>query len=260
MYPILLYHQVESTSVANASDDGGYGVSPDEFEAQMRFLAERGYHCVSCRELERTSFVGDQAQTARRIALTFDDGYRSFAENAYPVLLRYGFTATVFVVTGLLGATSDWERSPKRPLLAPGEIRELAVDGIEFGSHTHTHRNLTVLTSEEALYELRRSREVLGHIVGGEVTRVAYPFGAADERIRALAAEAGYTVGFSVSPSGPILKRVKRGMGLLPFDPFDIQRREVRAGYGEWRFRVLLSPLHVVLASVRKARASLKRR
>jgi hypothetical protein len=101
---------------------------------------------------------------------------------------------------------------------------------------------------------------VLSRIIGDEVAGVAYAFVAADERIRPLAATAGYRLGFSPSPSGPTLPRMRRGVGLLPSEPFDVKRRGVRPGYGRARFRILLSAGDAALATFRKARILLKER
>ena len=91
----------------------------------------------------------------RAVIITFDDGYRDFLTEAWPLLAQYGFSATVFLVAGKVGRTNEWDHhyGQEIPLLGWEEIRGLQKEGIEFGSHSMSHRPLTKLSVEETVRE-----------------------------------------------------------------------------------------------------------
>ena len=102
--PILAFHQVSVDSVSI-------------FERYIRHLDNHNYHCLSLPELLRNSSC-KQALWAKTVVLTFDDGYEDFFTLAYPILNRYGFSATVFLVTDLVGGKSNWEGEKGSSLLS----------------------------------------------------------------------------------------------------------------------------------------------
>jgi peptidoglycan/xylan/chitin deacetylase (PgdA/CDA1 family) len=179
---VLMYHSVEPYT----SDPFQVTVSPARFEAQMRWLRRRGLRGVSMRELladPRKGLVG----------LTFDDGYTDFATHVMPVLTRYGFTATVFVVAGALGGHNSWDQpGPRKTLMTAGEVRAAAAAGMEIGSHNLTHRRMPQADDRTVATEAARSREVLSDLVGGEVTGFCYPYGAVGAREVDAVRAAGY--------------------------------------------------------------------
>ena len=106
---VLMYHSVAEET----QDPYAITVSPVRFDRQLRWLHRRGLRGVSMRELLAAADRGD---AARLVGLTFDDGYADFANNAMPVLRRYGFGATVYVLAGKLGGRNDWDvRGPRKP-------------------------------------------------------------------------------------------------------------------------------------------------
>jgi peptidoglycan/xylan/chitin deacetylase (PgdA/CDA1 family) len=189
-FPILMYHKVQAIPPAP-----GYlcnYVLPEQFERQMSALQEWGYTSITLEQWIEIR-AGRQKAPERPIAITFDDGYRSIHENAWPVLRSRGMTATVFLVAGSIGETNDWATEEKQePLLDPSQIAEMCAGGICFGSHTYSHRPLTALPWAEALYELTRSRTTLESLLGRPVTALAYPYNKHNRRVRAFARRAGY--------------------------------------------------------------------
>src|SRR5437667_445997 len=131
---------------------------------------------------------------------TFDDGYASLAQYAYPVLAELGFTATTFLITDHVGANNTWDvRYTWRPLahLDWRTVEQWRARGFDFASHTASHARLTWLGDARAADELGRARETLVRRLGASAGRaVAYPFGAADARVERLARSAGYELGF----------------------------------------------------------------
>ncbi|HVH68244.1 MAG TPA: polysaccharide deacetylase family protein [Gemmatimonadales bacterium] len=167
-------------------------VLPDQFAAQLAALRRWGYETISLGDWLAYR-RGERALPRRPIILTFDDGYRSTYEIAWPLLRRHGYSATVFLVSDLIGKTNVWDADEiQEPLLGPAEIAELRAGGVEFGSHTRTHAPLTTVSPERALEELRGSRATLERLLGEPVRALCYPYGKQNATTRALAREAGY--------------------------------------------------------------------
>lgn len=130
------------------------------------------------------------------IGLTFDDGYEDFLDTALPVLKRFGFSATVFAVAGMLGEENSWEHygEPRRRLrlLDAEGIREVSRQGMEVGSHTMSHPRLSELDVGTLDAEVNESRRVLGEILGMPVEGFCYPYGNLDEAAVQAVRRAGY--------------------------------------------------------------------
>ena len=197
--PILTYHQI--TEEDPPTDPYRMAISVSQFERQMSYLHDHGYHCLSLTELLYTA--GDTSfRRKKAFILTFDDGYADFFKNAYPILRRYGFTATVFLVTDFVGGQSDWDGDKGSPMLTWEEIKGLHEDGISFGSHTCTHPWLTHLSGEQIWHEFTTSKERLEAKLGQEIHLLAYPYGYSNPRIQKMTMEAGYKAAFGVTRGG----------------------------------------------------------
>ena len=154
--PALLFHDVSPESAGNAP---GITVSPKQFHELISCLAARGYTGISAREWLH-SRNGSGVLPAKPIVITFDDAYANIAEHALPILQSQGFRATVFAVTSLIGRSNEWDTPKFRslPLMDAEQIRAWAAAGMEFGSHSCTHPDLTKLTDSELRQEIVRSR------------------------------------------------------------------------------------------------------
>ncbi len=192
--PVLCYHRI-----GGPLELGVTRVARSTFERQMRALARAGWRTLTLDEFATRVQRGVVA-SCNELLLTFDDGYASLAEHAYPLLAELGFTATTFLITDHVGGTNTWDvRYTWRRLrhLDWSAVERWQARGFDFASHTASHARLTWLSPARASEELGRSRRTLVERLGDSAGRaVAYPFGAADERVVGLAREAGYSLGF----------------------------------------------------------------
>lgn len=171
--PIITYHSVDhSGSVISTA--------PDVFRRQMRVLHEQGYRILGLNKLLGLLSEGSSLP-AKTAVITFDDGFQNFYTEVFPVLEEYEFGATVFLVTDFCGKYNDWKGNPpKLPLsrlLSWKQIRELKKHGIEFGSHTRTHPDLTRTPAEKLENEIAGSKKMIEDALGSEVATFAYPYG-----------------------------------------------------------------------------------
>lgn len=197
--PVLMYHSVSNT----AGIRRGYfqtTTSPARFAGQMRMLQEQGYTPVA---LSRAAGIlaGSHPGPAKPVVITFDDGYRDFHTEAFPVLAAHGFAASMFLPTGYIGD----RRSSFNGLecLTWGEVRELDTAGVEFGSHTVSHPKLKELGSGRIEQELRGSKEAIEDKLGKPAVCFSYPYAFPEAnrdfvaRLKDILVACGYRAGVS---------------------------------------------------------------
>jgi peptidoglycan/xylan/chitin deacetylase (PgdA/CDA1 family) len=191
----LAYHGIAEVPLRR--DPHGLFVSPDDFRRQVERLSSWGYEFVRFGELaERVQL----AQGQNCAALTFDDGLVDNLETLVPLLREVGAPATVFVVSGWLGAAYPWATWTR--ILTADEVRALAGEGVEIGSHTTRHQDLSTLGYEESLADLVQSKQELEDVAGRPVETLAYPFGRAGEAAIAACRTAGYRAACRASGAG----------------------------------------------------------
>jgi peptidoglycan/xylan/chitin deacetylase (PgdA/CDA1 family) len=186
---VLMYHSISRPEI----DYDPLCTSPERFEAQMLYLKRHNLRGVSMREL---SLVLNAGEATGLVGVTFDDGYEDFLDVAVPTLEKLGFSATVFVVAGMLGSENTWEHGsgprPQLRLLGADGVREVSERGMEIGSHSVTHPRLSGLDSQTLIREVEDSRQMLGEIVNTPVEGFSYPYGAVDGPAVRAARKAGY--------------------------------------------------------------------
>jgi peptidoglycan/xylan/chitin deacetylase (PgdA/CDA1 family) len=195
-----MYHSV------SPYDEDPYEVTmtPRRFEQQMRWLRSRGLRGVSVGELLGAAAEG---RAGRLVGLTFDDGYQDFVTHAMPLLQRYGFTATAFVLAGRLGGHNVWDRpGPEKALLTADQVRQVAQAGMEIGSHGLDHVVLPEADDTRLRAETGRSRAILQELLGQQIRGFCYPYGRADARVVEAVLAAGYDYACAVGPS-PLIGR-----------------------------------------------------
>lgn len=174
---VLTYHNVD-TPPKQAKFKTLY-VKPSKFERQMGTL----------KTLNKTDTL-----------ITFDDGYKDFLENAFPVIKKYNLKATVFIVTDLVGSFNVWDYQKlniKKYLMDWKDIEYISKGGVEIGSHTLTHPFLTKIDKKQAKREIEHSKKKIEDKIGMEVKSFCYPYGDYDQDIKSLVIEAGYSYGFT---------------------------------------------------------------
>jgi peptidoglycan/xylan/chitin deacetylase (PgdA/CDA1 family) len=172
-------------------------LSPERFAGQMRVLARSGLRGVSLAELRAAESRG-RAQGL--VGLTFDDAYRDVLDWAPPVLAGHGFTATVFAVSDLLGGENTWDPPPRRRLMDADDLRRLADQGWEVGSHGATHVRLAGLDADGLRREVAGSRQALARVTGVPPATFCYPYGSVDAAAVEAVRAAGYVSACAVSP------------------------------------------------------------
>jgi peptidoglycan/xylan/chitin deacetylase (PgdA/CDA1 family) len=187
-----MYHRINVPSPTAPPITRRLTVRPADFARQMKWLKRHGYRTVTQRQLFAALLRG-RPLGRRPIMITFDDGYRDAFYKAAPVLSRLGMRGTAYVISGRI-VNGD------RTFLSWGLMRGLERRGVEIGSHTVFHRDLTQLSDREALHELVRSRRALERGLCHPVQWLAYPFGAYDARVERLARRAGYVLAVTTEP------------------------------------------------------------
>ncbi len=188
-HPILGYHQI--TSDTPPERFGDYAISSSQFEWQMDYLYKHGFVCLPLDELLQNSKKG-QSPWRRAFALTVDDGYEDFFTVAYPILEKYGFTATVSLVSNLVSDHTESMVFGNNRYLTWEQIKILQQKGITFGSHSVTHSHLPSLDPDLIRRELITSKTQLEAGLGCEVKWFIYPYADTNNEIEKLVEEAGY--------------------------------------------------------------------
>ena len=199
--PVLLYHRIVPEAPTNSRH--GIWLTARSFERQLRSLQQRGYSTITFEQY--LLFIRHAFTLPRKpVILTFDDGYEDNYTIAFPLLKKYGCTAVIFLVTGSPQRTNSWDADePQVPLLQGGQIREMFESGIEFGSHTVTHPDLSRCSPVQLRKELQDSKCTIEQLTGRQISTLAYPYGALNQHVKSLAAEAGYKFGIATN-SGPL--------------------------------------------------------
>ena len=209
---VLMYHAVAEVT----EDPNLLAVAPQRFREQMACLRRLGLRGVGVAELVDALRAG---QCRGLVGITFDDGYAGVLYHALPVLRRYGFGATVYVVSERLGGTNDWDRGPVWPLLDAAGVGELVDAGLEIGSHGATHVRLAGLPADGLRQEVASSRDRLGDLLGAAPRGFAYPYGSMDAAARAAVADAGY--GYACAVDTP-----RSSLGLLALPRIYVGQRD----------------------------------
>ena len=184
--PVINYHQINDTA------QNPLTIHTDQFEHQMQYLAENGYHTITPAEMI-DSWENGTELPPNPIIITFDDGYLDNYRNAFPILEKYHLKATIFLISDYVSTYPNY--------LTWEEAQEMQDSGlINFESHTLSHVELTEAGSrEDVIHQLRDSREALEYHLKKPVRFIAYPCGSYDEEVEQLTKDTGYRGAFTVN-------------------------------------------------------------
>ena len=186
--PILMYHATEAAPPGSRYP--GLWVSKPRLEAEMAMLRRRGFHAVTMRAL--AAYWQRRGTLPRKpIVLTFDDGYRSDATNAMPVLRHYGSPGVLYLQAGAL-------KTPGPQGMSRAEVRSVLRNGWELGSHTIDHSDLSTLGQTQLRYEVAYSRRYFERMFGVPIESFCYPAGKFNAAAVASVARAGYATATTV--------------------------------------------------------------
>jgi peptidoglycan/xylan/chitin deacetylase (PgdA/CDA1 family) len=222
--PILCYHNI-ATPPRDARFRLLY-ISADHFERQLWSLRRLGLRGVSTGEgISRL-----RSGTANGcLVFTFDDGYTDTLTTAAPLMKRYGFTATCYVVSDAVGTYNRWDAEylqEKKTLMSREQLDQWLAAGMEVGSHSCSHPRLHELAHDAALDEIAGSRAALRNMFGVPVEHFAYPFGEFTGATVELVRRAGYASAVTVLP----------GVARASDDMLQLPRILVDGERGLWRF------------------------
>jgi peptidoglycan/xylan/chitin deacetylase (PgdA/CDA1 family) len=188
--PVLVYHNFSKNRPGKST------VTKGDFEAQMKYLKENGFHIISLDQL--LDFMDYKEQIPEKsVAITFDDAWGSIYDIAFPVLKKYGFPATFFIYTDFIGGgkAMSW-----------AQIQTLSEHGFDIQCQTKTHRDLTLLKKNESFEEYFKALEMeidypntlMERKLKKKCKYLAYPYGKTNDIIIAILKKQGYRAAFTV--------------------------------------------------------------
>jgi peptidoglycan/xylan/chitin deacetylase (PgdA/CDA1 family)/glycosyltransferase involved in cell wall biosynthesis len=214
---ILCYHQFSPPR----GEQGPFVIPVDRFVQQIKHMRRVGYRFVTLGEWLRARESGELISGSTAI-ITIDDGTDDFLHAAAPFLRREGIPATLYIASRLIGKPGH---------LTTTQIKALASEGFEIGSHSLSHPKLTKVSAEQQSDEIRNSRSELADLTGTVPQTFAYPYGYCDLATARLAEEAGYKAAMGV----------ERGYAYLHSDSWTLPRFVIDGRWSLWRFRLILS-------------------
>lgn len=179
---VLNYHKIDNMNIS-------LSVLPKDFDQQMAYLKENGYHTISPKEMY-AALTENAELPDKPVLITFDDGYADNYIYAYPILQKYGFKGTIFVITSFMDTQKNY--------ITWAQAREMEAGGMSIESHTVTHKSMTELSDAQLRDELVNSKRAIEEKLGKEVDFIAYPTGTYNLHIASLVQEAGYKGAFTI--------------------------------------------------------------
>ena len=195
--PILMYHSIELMPKSTVMRS--LHVPPKRFMTQMWLLKRLGYKGLSMREL--VPYL-EGKKTGKVVGITFDDGYQNNLYNAAPILKKYNFNATCYLVSQRIGNSNTWDSCKgitQRPLMTQSEVQEWLNLGLDIGAHSQTHPLLDELSEQKSHEEIFNCIVDLELMFRVSIKDFCYPFGRFNQSLIKMIKEAGYITATSMS-------------------------------------------------------------
>jgi len=182
-----MYHSVSERN------DYFFTVSSKEFALQMQYLADKNYVVISLHDL--VDRIKKEEPLNGEVVITFDDGYKDNFTDAFQVLKKHNFPATIFVTTDLIG------KNDKRgaPMLSPEDLKIMRDSSlISVEPHTQSHPKLTQCSHEKMISEIQGSKQTLEELLEKKCAHFAYPYGNYNKDTSSIVAQLGFTAAVTV--------------------------------------------------------------
>ncbi len=182
------YHQVEPVT------GNKFSLTVEKFTAQLEYLHQRGYKSLNSEEL-LAALAPDSPGVDRAMVITFDDGYRTVYDHAFPIMQKFGFRGIVCIYPSFIGSklAMDWE-----------QLKKLIDEGWSVECHSMTHANLAARydnPEQEKQFlkqEIIASRDIIERQLGNKVRFMVWPYGVYTDRSLKLARESGFAGAMTV--------------------------------------------------------------
>lgn len=205
--PILMYHHIREFNDPRKPIDTNLSVPPSNFKAQMDYLKNNGYKTITLDQL-----YSDDTLPSKPVVVTFDDGYQDAYDNALPVLKSNGQVGTFYIITGGVDNAPGFYLTSK-------EIKKMADEGMEIGSHTMSHPDLAATNLVDSDKQLVDSKKFLEQVTGAPVNHFCYPSGKYNNTVTTQVQKAGYVSAVTTHSKGSFddsltLPRIRISPGL----------------------------------------------
>ena len=197
--PIMMYHHVNGGNAQRPDT-----VSPERFEWHMAYLKKHQFNVLPLSTLVRMIQEG-KPMPRKSVVITFDDGYDDNYQYAFPVLRKYGFPATIFVITDIVNAEG---------YLTTAQLKEMLAHDVEIGGHTRRHAYLPGLLGKALIEEIKGSKDWIEQELGVTTVDFAYPAGGFTDEAKRIVREAGYESACTTN----------RGYGRFNHDVYELKR------------------------------------
>ena len=218
---VLMYHSI--------SNNGKFfTVKPEDFERQMSYLRDNNFNVVSLSKL--LEYLNNKMIPPKTIIITFDDGYKDNYLNAFSVLKKYNFPATIFLITGKIGLDAI-DKQGELQILNWSEILEMKNSGlISFEPHTKSHKKLNTLLGENIIEEILLSKNVIEQKIKKQCLFFAYPFGKYDSAVKKIVEQLDFIAAFSVN----------NGMVGIKSNVFELERNSIDSAVDFTEFKKII--------------------
>lgn len=218
--PILMYHYVED-GIPNSKLRADLQVQTKNFKEQMDFLKSNGYETIKMEDLFMAMYY-KKPLPPKPVIITFDDGYSDAYQIALPILKEKGMTGTFFIITGFFN---------KIDYLSQDNVIELANQGMEIGSHTQMHSDLSIVSQDKSQKEIFDSKKDLENLLGKKIYFFCFPSGKYNAETLEIVKTAGYLMAVST----------KEGIVHSSNSPFETTRIRIRGEDSLDKFKESLS-------------------
>lgn len=195
--PVLAYHKIDFPT-ADVKIRGAF-TAPRKFERQIAYLKRKDFRFFTASEM--IGFYLENGEFPEKsVAVTFDDGWKDNYLNAFPVLKKYDVKATIFLIPAVIGQTTDIvtaDGEGAREHLSENDVLEMSAGGIEFASHSYSHKLFDRTPDEEIEFEVTESKKFIENLTQKKCATFAYPAGFFTDFAKQAIRKAGYTAAFS---------------------------------------------------------------